>query len=508
VQKIHCRKGFPQLSPKSRTFFSRINRKTIWIVAVILILAAAGGYTYYSKSTLAAQASDGSEAQTAVARRGNLVLSASGKGTLLAGTAATFGFETSGQVTDVYVNVGDEVEAGQLLAQLDNTLAQMEYAEAQQALQELHSPTAIGTIQKEIGTAKDTEYYAREWLEYLISPEVVEAEENLRIAEGKLAEAQADAEANPSEEAKQNVEEQEGAVAFLSEKLDQARAYYENEYLLENFGQYEWVGGRRNRREVLVTYIDPETGEELPEIDEPSADDIAIARNNYVQAQETVKEGEIYLEVLRTGVIPEGATGEKLKTLYEAQVALENARSAIEELQLIAPIRGTVTSLDLNVGEQVDTSSIITISQLSQPYTLDAYLDENDWAIAAQAGNKVDVTFDLLPEQTFPGAVTMVYPELDTSFESALVHIVVDLDQRISQDLPAGTGASVDVVGGEARGVLLVPVSAVHDSDGGTFVTVLQNGEQVEREVEIGLQNDSYAEIKSGLEAGEIVAAE
>ena len=467
-----------------------------------------GGYLYYSNFSPANQTTDGSGAQTAVARRGDLVLSASGIGTLIAGTDATFGFDTSGQVTQVNVKVGDEVEVGQVLAQLDDTLAQMDYAEAQQALQELYSPTAIAAIQKEIGTAKDTEYYEREWLEYLISPEVVEAEENLAIAEQKLGEAQAEAATNPSEEVNQKVEAQVAAVAFLSEKLDQAWAYYKNEYLIENFGQYEWVGGRRNRREVLVTYIDPETGEELPEIDEPSADDIAIARNNYVQAQETIKEGEIYLEVLRTVVIPAGATGEKLKTLYEAQVALENARSALEATQLIAPISGTVTALDLAVGEQVDTSSIITISQLIQPYTLDAYLDENDWTIGGHAGNKVDVTFDLLPEQTFPGTVTTVYPELESSFESALVHIVVELDQRISQDLPAGTGASVDVVGGDAQGVLLVPVNAIHESDGGTFVTVIQNGEQVERDVEIGLQNDSYAEVKSGLDAGEIVVME
>jgi macrolide-specific efflux system membrane fusion protein len=67
----------------------------------------------------------------------------------------------------------------------------------------------------------------------------------------------------------------------------------------------------------------------------------------------------------------------------------------------------------------------------------------------------------------------------------------------------------VEVVGGEAKGVVLVSVGAIHESeDGRSFVTVLQNGRQVEREVEIGLQNDTYTEVKSGLEAGEIVVTE
>jgi multidrug efflux pump subunit AcrA (membrane-fusion protein) len=401
------------------------------------------------------------------------------------------------------------VEAGQVLAQLDDTLAQMDYIEAQQALLELYSAASIAAVQQEIGTAQDTEYYAREWLEYLISPEVVEAEENLAIAEQKLAEAQAEAKANPSDAADQALKEKEQAVTFLAEKLDQARAYYENEYLFENFAEYETVGRGRNARQVLVTYIDPNTGEELPEINGPSSADIAIARNNLAQAQETIREDEIYLEVLKTGVMPEGATGAKLTTLYEAQLAVEEAKSALETMQLSAPISGTVTSLDFNIGEQVDTSSVITLSQLSQPYTLEVYLDEADWTMAAQVGNKVNVTFDLLGEQIFPGTVTLVYPELSESFESALVHILVQLDQRLSQDLPAGTGADVEVIGGEAKGVVLVPVEALHKTEDGKYVvTVLQNRVQVEREVEIGLQNETYAEVKSGLEAGEIVVTQ
>jgi multidrug efflux pump subunit AcrA (membrane-fusion protein) len=82
----------------------------------------------------------------------------------------------------------------------------------------------------------------------------------------------------------------------------------------------------------------------------------------------------------------------------------------------------------------------------------------------------------------------------------------VQLDQRISQDLPAGTGATVEIIGGEAKGAVLVSVNAIHKTeDGKQVITVLQNGQQLEREIEVGLQNGTYAEVKSGLEAGEIV---
>jgi HlyD family secretion protein len=492
---------------KLATFNPRIKGNVILIISVIALLITAGWYYYYQDNA-STQSASSVEVLTEVVRRGDLTLSASGTGTLIAQTDASFGFETNGQVTHVYVKVGDEVEAGRVLAQLDNNLAQMEHVEAQQDLEELYSAASIATVQKEIATAQDSEFYAREWLEYLLSPDVIEAEEKLAIAEQRLAEARAEASANPSNAATQAVKEKEQAVAYLKDKLTQAQAYYETTYLPETFGVYENVGSRRHPKEVLATEIDLLTGEEVPEIDEPSAADLTTARNNYAQAQETVGEGELYLEALSTGVIPDDGTGEKLTTLYETQVALESAQSALESTQLVAPVSGTITSLDLRIGEQVDTSAVITISQLNQPYTLEVYLDETDWD-KAQVGNQVNVTFDLLPEQTYPGTVTLIYPELSESFESSLVHLVVQLDQSLSQDLPAGTGATVDVVGGEVQGVVLVPVEAIQKTeDGKTVVTVVQNGGQSEREVELGLQNETYAEVKSGLEAGEMVVTE
>jgi RND family efflux transporter MFP subunit len=281
--------------------------------------------------------------------------------------------------------------------------------------------------------------------------------------------------------------------------------YYNNVYLPEEFGVYVNVGNRRFPKMALATTTAPTTGEVIPDINAPSVDDLTTARNNIAQAEQTISEGQAYLDILNSGVIPDGAVGAKITTLYEAQLALENAQSALDDTKLIAPISGTVTSLDLSVGEQAGTDSVITISQLSQPYTLDVYLDEADWNMA-QVGNKVNVSFDLIPDQTYPGKVTQLYPELSPSFETSLVHLIVQLDKRISQELPTGTGVTVDVVGGEATGALLVPIDAVHRGDDGKwFVTVVQNGQQGEREVTIGLKNDTYAEVKSGLQAGEIV---
>ena len=476
--------------------------KIIRIIAAIVVLAVAAGYFYYSKVS-SSSSSTSQTTQTAVVRRGDLVVSASGSGVLTSSASATFGFDTSGQVTQVNFKVGDQVELGQVLAQLDDTLAQMKYAEAQQNLRELYSAKSIATIKQEIATAQDTEAAAKDWLAYLISPEVMEAEDNLAIAQQELTSAQEQAKANPSDAATQLVKDKEKAVAYLNDKLTQAWIYYKDYYVIQTFGEFDTVGKGRHRKQVLVMTTDPVTGKEVPVIDSSVAE-LATARNNVAQAQSTISQGQAYLDILNSGVIPDGAVGARIKTLYEAQLAVDNAKSDLDAMKLLAPISGTVTALNLNVGEQASTTSTVTLSQLSQPYTLDAYLDEQDWSMA-KVRNKVNVTFDLLPEQTFIGTVTLVYPALETGFETSLVHIVVQLDKSISQTLPAGTKATVDVVGAEANDVVLVPVGALHDNGGRYSVTVLQNGQQVQRGIEIGLKNDTYAEVKSGLEARQIV---
>jgi len=294
-------------------------KKLLRISAVLVISLLLAGYLYYSKVFKTTENTTTSDSQTAVVRPGDLTVSASGSGTLVAQTDASFGFDSSGQVTQVNVQVGDQVEAGQVLAQLDDTLAKLQYDEAQRNLQELYSAASIATIQEEIASAQDTEASAKEWLAYLISPDVAEAEANLIIAQQELTDAQAAAKASPSDAANQLVKEKEQAVTYLNETLTQAMTFYNNIYLPEKFGVYVNVGNRRFPKQVLATTTAPTTGEVIPDINAPSVDDLTTARNKIAQAEATISEGQAYLDILNSGVIPDGAVGKKITTLYEAQ---------------------------------------------------------------------------------------------------------------------------------------------------------------------------------------------
>ena len=108
---------------KSR--FARLSKKLFWIILIVIVLAGAGGYGYYRWRQTQASATQTSTLQTATVRQGNLVIRASGTGTLIAVTESDLVFGTSGKLESILVKVGDKVETGQLLAQLDDSWVQL-----------------------------------------------------------------------------------------------------------------------------------------------------------------------------------------------------------------------------------------------------------------------------------------------------------------------------------------------------------------------------------------------
>jgi RND family efflux transporter MFP subunit len=237
----------------------------------------------------------------------------------------------------------------------------------------------------------------------------------------------------------------------------------------------------------------------------PTDAELLNARAAYTLAVSNLNDAQNYLDVLNGMKKPEEVPTSSVTSITDAKLTFDSAKAALDATELIAPISGTVTAVDINVGEDIGTSAVVTISNMDQPYTLDVNLDETDWD-KAKVGYTASVTFDLLPDDNYPAKILQVYPMLDDSSGTSMVHIVVQLDHQISADLPVGSTASVDVTGGEALNAVLVPVSALKVVTPGTYVVYLiQNGKPVEQQVELGLQDILNAEVKSGLKPGDVV---
>jgi multidrug efflux pump subunit AcrA (membrane-fusion protein) len=146
----------------------------------------------------------------------------------------------------------------------------------------------------------------------------------------------------------------------------------------------------------------------------------------------------------------------------------------------------------------------MTIADESTLY-VHTFVDESDYT-KFKVGNRANVVFDALPDQTFSGQVTQVDPALSTSSGSAVVSGLVRMDPA-SADLLLGMGGSVIVIAAESQNVVVVPVAALHEYSPGKFsVFVMQDGKLMVQPVEVGLRDLVNAEIKSGLQAGDTVS--
>jgi len=219
---------------ENQRWLAKIQKKLIRFTLVILILAALGAAIYFPlKSQLSTTTATATEAlQTATVRTGNLVIYASGSGTLTAADSVDLAFSTSGQVKAINFKVGDEVKKGDLIAEVDDADAQIKYKQAKRALMELTSVSAIASAQQAVATAQTSLDTAMGTLEYQISPAVLHWELEVEKAKAAVADAQAASNAAPSDTTlQQKLKDAQAYLAYAEDKLAGDWYYYKNNYL-------------------------------------------------------------------------------------------------------------------------------------------------------------------------------------------------------------------------------------------------------------------------------------
>jgi HlyD family secretion protein len=480
----------------------------VWF-AFLIVAIGAGAFAYYwwiYRPNLAAATPT---LQTATARRGDLIISAGGTGTLLA-PEDDLSFTATGQVkvTHVYVEAGDTVQAGELLVEADSTQAQVDYDQAQNAYNGLTSLTAIADARTAVANAQSSLESARNNLEYLISPDVVYWEDQSQLADEELKKAQARVDRSPSDPAaQQSLQTAKDRTGFMSDKLAEAWKNYYDVYVPETF---PIAVDKINKDTYLV----------------PTDLEIQKARTAIGAAETQLEQGKELLGVLTGGAMPRNTTNPGLLKLEQAQRALADAKVNLDGTKIVAPIAGQIIAVNATEGSKVGTrlvagatptpeapgtttsapATIVVLANTSQPYIL-TYWDPSDWD-KIRVGNEAQITFDDLPDQSFSGKVAEVDRTLYISGNTTAVQGQVSLDAAYTTlDLPLGATASVEVISQSARNAVLIPVEALHEISPGKYeVFVVTNGKLELRSVEVGLEDQTTAQITSGLEPGEVVS--
>jgi HlyD family secretion protein len=504
---------------------------------------------------------DESELQTAPVRQGDVTISATGAGTIVPAEEIVIGFKNGGILQELLVSIGDEVKAGDVLARLDNTTASQQVTNAQlqltQAIMQTDAQateTGISFNDLSVEQAQLSLEQAQRTLDELLNwqPDedaVAQAQANLEAAQAGYHAALGQESVSSSEITLKQMDVKDAQTA-----LAEAQEAYDTAF---DPGR-EW--------ELYIDDPSCRTGEQYPNCTgEPYSDNIkrerdsaenavqraqenlTIAEINYnaavsgtnrsssTNAQSSVLGAELALKTARDGPTDDEIAAAQTavrqaelaykQTLLnreldekigvaQAELALQEAQDALADTELTAPVDGTVLAVSANPGEMVGSGDLITLADLSRPI-LEIYLDETDLD-KIKVDYEVDVTFDALPDDVFTGHVTEVDPMLSNLNNVSTVRALVSLDEDSfskPQTLPVGLNASVEVIGGRAENVLLVPVEALREiaaddgSSGSEYAVFVigADGEPELRFVEVGLMDISFAEIISGLEMGDTV---
>ncbi|KAF0207927.1 MAG: RND family efflux transporter MFP [Actinobacteria bacterium] len=203
-----------------------------------------------------------------------------------------------------------------------------------------------------------------------------------------------------------------------------------------------------------------------------------------------------------------------------ARAALDYAVSNLEKATMRAPMDGTVifnggASASLaaaglggsgkpSVGSAVSPASAPFSVVLFDQLVFNAQVDEAD-IDKVKPGMKVKISLDALTAETFEAEVeridktSVVTPTGGTAF-SVLIRL-----KNVNDRVLLGMNGSVDIEVESIGEAVTVPVEAVLDEGGKSYLFLAQGGKAVRTEVTTGRTTDTRAEVLTGLKAGDEV---
>lgn len=443
------------------------------IIILVIAVLAVGGY-FGINAWQDAQAAANTTYQTEEISRGSLTALVGATGTVRSNQTAVMAWQTTGQVGEINVAIGEMVAEGDVLASLKTSSL----------------PQAVILAQADLVSA-------RRALENLKESELNRAQAQFNLAQA--ADALEDAKDKRASKdytraSDLTLEEARTNVALAKEDVNKYEEIYNRVKSLEEsntqrLNAYSALLAARRvlaRAEANLSYL--EGGPDPLEIEQADAN-LALAQAKYDDA------------LREWNRVKDGPDPDDIRAA-EARIAAIEATIGLSSLT--APFAGTVTVVESKIGDQVSPGTVsFRLDDLSR-LLVDVQVPEADINRIA-VGQPVTMTFDAILDQEYHGEVIEV-----GQVGSALGGIVnfkvtielTDADERVRSGMTAG----VNIVVNQLEDVLLVPNRAVRLRDGNRVVYLLKNGVPTPVEIEIGAQSDLVSELLSGeVKEGDLV---
>ena len=453
-------------------------KRTLLILAGVLAVLLVIGLVFI-RPRLAAGVQSQLPERTATIERGDLDIWVTGTGKIQPAALVMLSFKASGNVGQILVEVGDVVPAGTVLMELDRASL---------------DPSLI-SAQADLFAAQDS-------LETLL-----DSPTGRQIAQAQLAVAQA-ADALEDAQYTWRVQQQGNRASQGTIDAAEARLLLAERELDVAEGKYNELSGRssddafravaltnlaaaRQSRDAALRALNWYKGH-------PTDVQQAILDAEVAAAEADLKEAQEALDELLAGPDPDEVAASR------ARVAA--AQALADQARLVAPFDGTVMSIGYNPGDSIVPGQVGAVLADLSSLHVDTTVDELDIA-AIQTGQAVEITLDALPDQVLMGEVAQIDLAPVAGSSTTEFPVVVTLGSAQEQ-VRIGMTAALSIQVAHKEGVLLVPNWALRLEQGSTdiFVRVLGPlGDTQQVPVTLGLRNELFSEVLSGLTAGQTV---
>jgi cobalt-zinc-cadmium efflux system membrane fusion protein len=224
----------------------------------------------------------------------------------------------------------------------------------------------------------------------------------------------------------------------------------------------------------------------------------AVSRQEVEEVAARLREHHAEHASLRERMLLYGLTRDEISQLT-------TSREVRSEVPVHAPAAGTITTRDVNIGQNLTMRDrLFTNTDLTSVWVV-ANVYEKDFAIM-QPGRKVTITTQAWPGRSWAGRIAYIDPRIIEQTRTAQVRIEVpNLDLR----LKIGMFVDVNIESGGADEALAVPKAAVQSigDERIVFVPVGPGRFQVRR-VMLGEESGDLIRVINGLTAGDQVITE
>jgi HlyD family secretion protein len=198
--------------------------------------------------------------------------------------------------------------------------------------------------------------------------------------------------------------------------------------------------------------------------------------------------------------------------LERAEKALKQVEDKLAKTRIEAPFDCTVLTRPVSLGQTVSGSAgfnsgteILTIANLND-MIITAHINQAD-VTRMKNGQPVEVQVESVPGLRLKGEVERIAPQaiIKNGIKGFAARIAIKtLDPRIRP----GMTSILTIPVASVEDALSVPLSAVFTERGERFVYVKDGDKFERRSVEIGINDNSFAEVQRGLKDGDLVALE